>query len=859
MIQHRHWSPDSYSFSETWLHVARPVTVLLATVIVVPGCGSESAAPSAPAGERTADSPGRPATGADGSEQPGTTQAVPDAHGVEDQEYTNRLIDSTSPYLLQHAHNPVDWYPWGEEALERAKRENKPISLSVGYSTCYWCHVMEREVFENPEIAVLMNELFINIKVDREQRPDLDEIYMTATQLMTRRGGWPNNVFLTPDLEPFYAGTYFGPTDQGSRPGFPTLLRALSDQWTNQQQEVLATAERAASTIRRVLGERRQTTAPSALSAAVVDRAVAELSQRYDRRLGGFGAAPKFPNDFTYPLLFNVHDRTGDQGTLDMATHTLRMMAAGGIYDHVGGGFHRYSTDAQWRVPHFEKMLYNQAQLVVSYVAAYESTGDPMFADVARGILRCVAEVMTGTDGQFYSALDAETDAVEGAYYVWTRSEVQQLLSGGDLALFDQVFALGNVPTFPGHKHPDGGVLYMRKPITEVTRDLNAPYAGLRAQVDSLLSRMKARRDQRTLPHLDDKVISGWNGMMLGAYADAGMTLAEPSYITAAERAAAFVLERMRRPDGQLLRVWRRGVAGQSAFQEDYSFVIQGLLVLNEATDDVRWLDAAVELTRISDELFWDTAEGGYYFAQDTPDLIARSKSISDGAIPSGNSTMLHCLVQLWQVTGDDIYRQRVEQMLRTFGGTLAASPSSQIHMVHALEEWLRSKKSTSRKPRPPSEITLPGLGSVTGGIPPLDGEQHVTASVLADPTRVRPGETFLVHVDLTVEDGWHINANPASSPLLIPTIADLRGDSPVELVSVTYPEAETLRAAYAEEPIRVLDGQVRITLKVRLDGSAQSGTTVPVRVLIQYQACDDTRCLPHKERIEELTIEAIS
>ncbi len=783
--------------------------------------------------------------------------AAPEDNSHPAPRHANRLISASSPYLLQHAHNPVDWYSWGEEALARAKAEDKPIFLSVGYSTCYWCHVMEREVFEDAEIAALMNALFINIKVDREQRPDLDEIYMTATQLMTRHGGWPNSVFLTPDLEPFYAGTYFGPTDQAGRPGFPTLIRSLSDAWRTRRPEVVATARRSAGTIRQVLQERRRADSRETPGTAIVDRAVTQLSQRYDPRQGGFGASPKFPNDFAYPLLFAVHRRTGNQATRDMALHSLHMMAAGGIRDHVGGGFHRYSTDAQWRVPHFEKMLYNQAQLTRAYVAAYETTGDQAFADVARDVLRHVAELMTGPEGQFYSALDAETDAVEGAYYAWSRPEIERALSGDDLGLFDRAFALGSIPTFPGHEHPDGGVLFMRKPVSDLARDMSLPYSELRTRLDALLRSLKARRDLRKLPRLDDKVIAGWNGLMIDGYAYAGSVLDDPSSIAAARRAADFVLARMLDTDGRLLRSWRGGVAEQEAFQEDYAFLIQGLLALHLATKEQRWLDQATELARLSDELFWDSGGGGYFFAQATPDLIARSKSIDDGAIPSGNSAMLHDLVGLWQATGHEAYQRRVEQMLQAFGGALAAAPSAQLHMVHALERWLRTGLAST--PTPVPAAALPAIAPGAGRLPLLeDGGRHVSAGIVAEPRRVRPGETFRVLVDLTIETGWHINANPASAPSLIPTVVDLRGDAPLTVVSVSYPDGRMLTPGYAEHPIRVLDGTARIRLTARLDESAAPGRSLPIRAMIQYQACDDARCLQPTEVFQETTLEVV-
>lgn len=770
--------------------------------------------------------------------------------------FSNRLMDATSPYLLQHAHNPVEWYPWGAEALAAAKEQNKPIFLSVGYSTCYWCHVMEREVFTNLEIAALMNKHFINIKVDREQRPDLDEVYMMATRLMTRgRGGWPNSVFLTPDLKPFFAGTYFGATAQGGRPGFPTIVTGLADAWANRRPQVLVAADNAAAAIQRALNvEGASASAP--LTMSLVDSAVSDMSRRYDRRLGGFGVAPRFPQGYTYPFLIDAAQRTGNEATLNMALHTLRMMAAGGMYDHVGGGFHRYSTDAQWRVPHFEKMLYNQAQLTRAYVRAFQVTGETAFGDTARDILRYVDDVMMGPDGQFYSALDAETDGVEGAYYAWNKSAIRDTLDAEQRALFNDVFAQGQIPTYPGHLHPDGRVIYMRKPLSELAPKRGEDYVSRRTRVDAFLAELKSVRDQRKLPRLDDKVIAGWNGLMIDAYAFAGTVLDEPEYIAAAERAAGFILENMRMEDGRLWRIWRSGVAEQPAFQEDYAYVIRGLLSLHTATGERRWLDAAGELARTNHQLFWDEGSGGYYFAQEAPDLIARSKSVSEGAIPSGNAVMVHNLIDLWLATGEAAWRSRAKQTLDAFSGSITRSPSAFLHMVHALQRYIETEEENVPEPDPkPFDLSLPDLSEEFGVLQPLDGGQHVEISVVVQPTRVRAGSNFEVRVVLQIEQGWHVNVNPAPSPYLIPTVVDIRGSDLVELLSVAYPSGRLLKASYAEEPIKVLDGREEIIINTKLAESARSGTTATFTVLVQFQACDDARCLAPTEKLIEVSI----
>lgn len=768
--------------------------------------------------------------------------------------YTNRLADSTSPYLLQHAHNPVDWYPWGEEAFQAAKEQGKPIFLSVGYSTCYWCHVMEREVFENPEIAELMNDLFINIKVDREQRPDIDEVYMTATQLMTQRGGWPMSVFLTPDLKPFFAGTYFGPEDRAGRPGFPTLARAMDDAWRTRKDEVIAIAENATAAIRANLSERLERAGKRPLAHAIPDAAAARLAQSFDNRWGGFGLAPKFPQGFNYPFLLAVHARTGEAGPLDMTVTSLRQMAAGGMYDHVGGGFHRYSTDGEWKVPHFEKMLYNQAQLTIAYLRAYKVTGDEAFADVARDILRYVEEVMTGPEGQFYSALDAETDATEGAYYAWNRGQVTDALDGEELKLFDKAFAIAPIPAFPGHNHPDGGALYMRKPIIALSASLGTPYPELRQQLDAILSKLKDIRDDRELPHLDDKVIAGWNGLMIGAYAEAGRTLEEPAYTDAARRAATFLLEHLRDDDGGLLRLWRAGVSEQPAFHEDHAFVLQGLASLYRTTREPKWLEAAVDLAERANQRFWDAQSGGYYFAEATPDLIARSKSAYDGAIPSGNSAMANALLDLAELTGDDRWRAQAKTTLDTFSGVAGASPSAYLHMVQAIERYLAGPQAHAGTPQP---LSLPALiGDASRGSS-LDSSSHATINAVVEPATIRPGESFTVRFTIDIAHGWHINANPASAELLIATTADVRSALPIEVVQVQYPKPTRLRAAYAESAIDVYEGGVEILAICRLADTLDDGVkTGTIRALVAFQACDEQSCLQPAEKIVEIPVE---
>ncbi|MGD9791214.1 MAG: DUF255 domain-containing protein [Phycisphaerales bacterium] len=814
------------------------------------------------------------------------TPPKPPVHGAaapaEPFKHTNRLANTTSPYLLQHAHNPVDWYPWGPEALERARKEGKPIFLSVGYSTCYWCHVMEREVFENEAIAALMNERFICIKVDREERPDLDEIYMMATQLMTQHGGWPNSVFLTPDLKPFFAGTYFGPTDQPGRPGFGSLVTQLGEAWKTQRDKINEVSGRAGEAIKNVLGERLASIPKATLDAALVDSAVQQIAAAYDPRDGGFGLAPKFPSDFYYSFLLDVHAKriasgNKDEPTLAMVTGTLDAMAAGGIHDHVSGGFHRYATDSQWKVPHFEKMLYNQAHLAVGYLDAYAATGEARHAEASRGIFRFVNEVFTGPQGQFYSALDAETDAVEGAYYTWTREEITRVLGDKDAAVFMGAFELADVPIFPGHKHPEGGTL-VRRSRGEVNT----------SEITAMLGKLAAVRKARKLPRLDDKAIAAWNGMMIDAYAHGADVLKDDAYRAAAAKAASFVLEHMRTPDGRLLRSVRLAAEAnapastQEGFLEDYAFVTRGLLALRriepDAAQKAKWLEAAKSLQLKADELFWDKTNGGYFFATPQPDLIARGKDIGDNATPGGNSVMAHNLIELAAATGDGgaggvKYRERAEQLLGAFSGAMAQSPRGSVHMIHALHRFLATLVAPVTSPaahaavaiKASSTPALPGAASATN-----DSSSHVQIDASVNPVggtqaSASPGEAVTVTATFHIDNDWHINANPASAEFLIATVVDVRAIAPpgategpkIGVVDVTYPKPTTLKVeGLGAESISVYVGTVRISATFRIPTDAVPGSTIPLRVLAKFQACSDAGvCLAPAEWTAEMSV----
>ena len=721
--------------------------------------------------------------------------------------WTNRLVHETSPYLLLHAHNPVDWYPWSDEALELAKKENRLIFLSVGYSTCYWCHVMEREVFSNPEIAEMMNKNFINIKIDREERPDLDEIYMTATQLLIQRGGWPNSVFLTPNLKPFYAGTYFPPTDMPGRPGFPTILDAVHEAWVTREAEVIESANQISKTIEMAISRGFTALNARALDRVLVTAALDYLRTSYSHAYGGFGRAPKFPSPANLEFLLSEYERkselqtppAGNESLLKMITHTLDMMAYGGMYDQVGGGFHRYSVDAKWLIPHFEKMLYDNAQLAKVYLQAYQLTQEPRYRRVAEDIFGFIFREMTAPEGGFYAALDAETDAEEGKYYVWTADEIQKVLGKKDAKHFNDVYGVDKGPNFEGKS-----VLYVPKGsvVESAVKDLSTAREKL----------LKARAE-REYPLLDTKVIVNWNGLMIDALAYGYQVLGEEQYLAAASKAAQFVLDTLRKPDGELWHTYTAGVVKQDAYLDDYAFFVRGLLGLYHATGEEKWLDSARTLTDTMIQLFWDDKNGGFYYTKaDAKHLIVRTKKPYDSAIPSGNAVAVKNLLAF----GAD-YRNYAEKTLRTFSDSMAQSPSSFMHMHFALNHYLMTAEKEF-------DIATPSL---------------VTA---ATAIKAENDEIFKVEVQLEIAAGWHINANPAGQDNLIPTTLEVDTDMPVEIIDIAYPKGRSARFEFSDESLNVYEDSLTIPLKLKRKSNATGSSKVTLK--LTYQPCNDTECL---------------
>jgi hypothetical protein len=582
--------------------------------------------------------------------------------------HTNRLAHSTSPYLLQHAHNPVDWHPWGEEALARSRAEDKPILLSIGYSACHWCHVMERESFEDEGIAGLMNEHFVPVKVDREERPDLDDIYMAATLAMNQgQGGWPMTVFLTPDQEPFFAGTYFPPTDRWGRPGFRTLLERIADLWKRDRASLRAQA----AEVTQFLRENTRAAPGLSVGAEEIRKAVAQLARDFDERWGGFGRAPKFPPSPALSLLLRAHRRFGDTEALRMATRTLEMMARGGMHDQIGGGFHRYSVDERWLVPHFEKMLYDNAQLARVYLEAHQAAGDPSFRSVAEDVLDYVLREMTSPEGGFYSATDADSEGEEGKFFVWTPAEVREALGDAEAArLFGAAYDVTEAGNFEGHAIPN-----RPRPLDEVAAELGVAASDLDASLALSRARLYEARSRRVPPALDDKVLTAWNGLMIGAFADGFRVSGHARYLEAAARAASFLRAHLVRADGRLLRTWRAGHAHLDAYLEDYAYLAAGLLDLYEAGGDASHLR---EAERLAGHILADFAaeDGGFYStAHGHESLIVRHREGHDGATPAANAVAAQTLARLSHHLDHGDLRERAAEAIRAWGKAIARQP----------------------------------------------------------------------------------------------------------------------------------------------------------------------------------------
>ena len=599
---------------------------------------------------------------------------------------SNRLINEKSPYLLQHAYNPVDWFAWKDESFETAKSEDKPIFLSIGYSTCHWCHVMERESFEDPEVAALMNETFISIKVDREERPEIDNVYMKVCQMVTGSGGWPLTIIMTPDQKPFFAATYIPKEDHYGRMGMMSLIPRIREYWKTRRDEAVNSSEEIVAALRKVSAP----LSSGALDEQALEMAFKELRARFDERHGGFGNAPKFPTPHNLLFLLRYWKRHDSADSLQMAERTLEGMRKGGIYDHVGFGFHRYSTDARWLVPHFEKMLYDQALLALAYTEAYQATRKREYARTTQEILTYVSRDLTSSEGGFYSAEDADSEGMEGKFYLWTESEIRRVLGADEAALLARAFNVSTEGNFtePGSSGPEGGnILHLPEPPAVIALRLGISVQEYENRWQAARAKLFEARERRVHPHKDDKTLADWSGLMIAAFARAGQVLGESRYVETARRAAEFVLSRMRLPDGGLLHSYRAGRASVDGNLDDYAFLAWALIELYETTFNVEYLEIAVDLITRTLRDFWDDDQGGFYFtARTSEEVLVRSKEIYDGAAPSGNSVSVLNLVRLARMTGRSEFEDRAWQTARAFGRTIRESPAAYTQMMVGLD-----------------------------------------------------------------------------------------------------------------------------------------------------------------------------
>jgi len=767
----------------------------------------------------------------------------------------NRLINESSPYLLQHAYNPVDWYAWGDEAFKAARDQDKPIFLSIGYSTCYWCHVMERECFENVEIAKLMNDLFICIKVDREQRPDVDDIYMTGVQLMTGSGGWPMSMFLEPaTLKPFYGGTYFPPEDNFGRPGFPTVLRNVSEAWKTNRAAIVEQAGKLADAI---IAQHTIDSKPVTLGKPQVDDAVAGLMASYDKIDGGFGAgprrAPKFPQPANLDLLIGA--AWEQKPVRDAVLYTLDRMAMGGMYDQVGGGFHRYSVDEKWLVPHFEKMLYDNAQLASTYTRAFELTNDGYYAEIVRETLDYAQREMTSPDGAFFSAQDAEVDAMEGGNYLWTEKEVRDALKDEDfgayIALAIEAYGLDKGTNFQDPHHPEAppkNVLHLVDRPDRIAAKRKTTTEAVNTDLTIIKRALLSVRDLRPQPATDDKILTGWNGLMIAGFADGGRVLKDAKYTNAAAKAAEYVLSKMRGDDGGLLRSSRAGKPQIDAFFEDYAFMIRGLLSLHRATGDKRWLEESIKLADAARTRFWDNSSGGggYFDTREgQSDLFVRIKSIYDGAVPSGNSVMLLNLLDLHERTKDARWLNDAKATMAALSSAIVNHPAGSVLAILALHRMNASPAAAPAvavKPQDSNEKPASDTSTKPATPKPTQNDK-VVAWCNPKEVSVRVGGPA-ANFEITMEilKGWHINTNAPGDEFVIPLKIELTGCQGLKMTP-QYPPGESFKGGGTNATVQVYGGKVVIPVTLEQIG-AFSGQP---RIQLTYQACNDQICLEPK------------
>lgn len=728
--------------------------------------------------------------------KPRTKHLQPDGKPV----YLNRLILEDSPYLIQHAHNPVDWYAWGEEAFAAAKRENKPIFLSIGYSTCHWCHVMEEESFDNPEVASILNQHFISIKVDREQRPDIDSAYMTAVMMLTQHGGWPMSNFLTSDGKTFYAGTYFPPKQ------FSQLLLQIAKAWQTQPEALKTQAEKIAHA---VAGFNEAKAKGEKVTDEQVKQAIKANLESFDARYGGFTPAPKFPHEPTLLFLLDQNRRKTDQAITTALNKTLDAMAEGGIYDQIGGGFARYATDNQWLIPHFEKMLYNQALLSRAYVQSWQQTGNDNHQRVARQTLEYVLRDMTSPTHGFYSATDADSEGEEGLFFLWTINQVKQLLSAEDAQFVIDLYGMSEQGNFEGRN-----ILYLPVPVKTFAEQNNLKLEEVYQRLDRIREIMRVEREKRIHPLRDDKIVTAWNGMMITALAEAGYALQEPGYTTAAINAANYLWKVHRTANNSLWRASLDGKTSVPASQEDYAYLAEAMLALYDVTGQDQWLDRAKLITASMLEKFWDSKDGGFYMnepSQAVP-LLARPKDLNDGAIPSGNSVAMRGLALLSHRTDDISYENRAHNTLGALADSVKSYPAGYGYLLLGREELEHQETGN---------IQYAAKGAV-----------RLSANI-AQPDRLE--------ITLSMNPGWHINAHKPLDSDLIPTSISLpETEKHWTLQSVIYPQPVTKTLKFQQQPLALYEKTVKIQAQVKPAGQRDNLLLMQIKL----QACNDQHCL---------------
>jgi uncharacterized protein YyaL (SSP411 family) len=758
----------------------------------------------------------------------------------------NRLAKETSPYLLQHASNPVDWFAWGPEAFAKAKKEGKLVFLSIGYSSCHWCHVMERESFENGEVAKRLNDWFVSIKVDREERPDIDAVYMTALNVLGNRGGWPLSMFLTADGKPIVGGTYWPPEDRviegQTVRGFKSILRSMHQWQVENAGKLVEQAERLSAATRNALGEPVHGNVLVDLNRSLVDAAIVALRDEFDGEYGGFGSAArrfqgsKFPVPCYLRLLLHEaqHNKSGDAAA--MIELTLDRMARGGIYDQLGGGFHRYSTERTWTVPHFEKMLYDNAQMVEVFSEAYRLTHKQDYRRVVEDTLAFVQREMTSPEGAFYSALDADSDGDEGRFYVWTAEQIDAALPDrSEAALFKKAYSVDGKPNFESKAY----VLVLSKPIAELAKDLGSTAEQLTARLISMRRQLLEIRGKRPRPFLDTKVLTGWNGEMIAAWATAGRVFAEPKYIAIASRAADFVLHKLRTQDGRLLHSYAASADGTAqarldAYLDDYAYFVHGLLALHEASGKDKWLQEGKTLSDRMVQLFGDKNGGGFFFtSNDHEPLFARSKDQYDSAQPSGNSVAVRDLVALGSRTRDARYLDLAMASLKAFAAPLKSSPTNLTAMVEALALSLDDKDNG-----PASEGPTNGVAGA-----PQEGGKKSDAMVKTTAEAAPPdaGGKQVVTITMSIEPGWHIYANPVGQEDLesVQTDVKLEPKNQLDEVKVEYPPGKVVDDKVLGK-YKIFEGQVEIKATIK----RKAGDKSPLEVTAKFQSCNDKQCL---------------